>query len=218
MTATFAEMQWAGNETPPAGPAAYTDSHMFGSTLYEPVGYRSSERSRLELILDGIPPTEREAVRRRNGLSPNGPWEDVYVVTSDDIEADITDFEKSLYKLVRMEHSSEEEEGRVYRVPRVSYIRDTIRECLQPMHNRTPEVYDIQRMAFYGSDERARLKQRISSLLAALYACQTLSMDSMQLRAYLDSERKTSYQLERTRVFVNMVELYKNSFAREAKK
>jgi hypothetical protein len=161
---------------------------------------------------------EREAVRSRNGLSPNGPWEDVYVVSSDDIEADITDFEQSLYKLVRMEHSSEEEEGRVYRVPRVSYIRDTIRECLQPMHNRTPEVYDIQRMAFYGSDERARLKQRISSLLAALYACQTLSMDSMQLRAYLDSERKTSYQIERTRVFVKMVELYQNSFAREAKK
>ena len=54
------------------------------------------------------------------------------------------------------------------------------------------------------------LKERITSLLAALYACQTLSMDSLKLRAYLDSERKTAYQIERTRIFVEMVERYQH--------
>ena len=212
MTGTCREMQWSGNETAPCGPAEYTDCHTFGSTLYEPPGYRWSERSRLELILDGLPPGKREAVRRRNRLSPNGPWEEVYVVSSEDVQADINDFEQSLYKLLRMEHPSEEEQGRVYRVPRVSCIREMISECLEPMLHRTPEVYDMRSMAFYGSDERARLKQRITSLLAALYACQTLSMDSNELRAYLDSERKTAYQVERTRIFVEMVERYKKTF------
>jgi hypothetical protein len=68
-------------------------------------------------------------------------------------------------------------------------------------------------MAFYDSDERALLKERITWLLAALYACQTLSMNSVELRAYLDSERKTTYQIERTQVFVEMVERYKTKFA-----
>jgi hypothetical protein len=76
-----------------------------------------------------------------------------------------------------------------------------------------PEVFDFRRMAFYDSDERALLKERITWLLAALYACQTLSMNSVELRAYLDSERKTTYQIERTQVFVEMVERYKTKFA-----
>jgi hypothetical protein len=67
-------------------------------------------------------------------------------------------------------------------------------------------------MAFYDSDERALLKERITWLLAALYACQTLSMNSVELRAYLDSERKSAYQIERTQVFVEMVERYKTKF------
>jgi len=57
------------------------------------------------------------------------------------------------------------------------------------------------------------LRDRITSLLAALYACQTLSMNSVELRAYLDSEWKTAYQIERTKVFVEMVERYKSTFA-----
>ena len=205
-------MQWAGNETPPPGPAVYTDSDMFGSTLYEPLGYRWSERSQLELILDGLAPREREAVRTRNGLSANGPWEEVYVVSSDAIEADITDFEQSLYKLLSVEHPSEAEQGRMHRVPRVTYIRDMISECLEPLYHHMPEVFCMRRMAFYDSDERAFLKERITSLLAALYACQTLSMNSVELRAYLDSERKTAYQIERTRVFVEMVERYRDLY------
>ena len=207
-------MDFAGDATPP-GPVVYSDSHMFGSKLYEPLGYRWSERSRLEIILEGLPPREREAVRTRNGLSANGPWEEVYVVTADDMEADITDFEKCLKRLMRMEYPDEDEQGRMYSVPRVSHIRDSISECLQPIHHHMPEVYDMKRMAFYDSDERARLRDRITSLLAALYACQTLSMDSVELRAYLDREQKTACELERTQVFVAMVERYKKSFVCE---
>ena len=197
-------------EATPPGPVAYVDSQMFGSNLYEPLGYRWSERSRLDLLLQSLPPSELQAVRRRNGLSPNGPWEELYVVSSDDIEADIIDFEKYLTTLVTMEYPDAEDEGRVLRVPRVTHIRDMISECLEPLHHRTPEVFDMQRMRFYDNNERAFLKERITGLLAALYACQTLSMDSLKLRAYLDTERKTAYQIERTRIFVEMVERYKH--------
>ena len=97
-------------------------------------------------------------------------------------------------------------------MPRVTYIRDMIHECLEPLHHHVPEVYDMRRMAFYDSGERSELKERITSLLAALYACQTLSMNSVELRAYLDSEYKTAYQIERTQVFVEMVDRYKKTF------
>jgi hypothetical protein len=204
-------MNFAVEETPP-GPVAYVDSHMFGSQLYEPLGYRWSERSRMEMLLQSLPPSELETVRIRNGLSANGPWEEVYVVSSADIEADIGDFEQYLKTLVRMEYPDEEDRGRVFRVPRVTFIRDMISECLEPLQHRTPEVFDMQSMRFYDSDQRASLKGRITSLLAALYACQTLSMDSLRLRAYLDSERKTAYQVERTRIFVEMVERYQKTF------
>jgi hypothetical protein len=205
-------MNFTAEETPP-GPATYADSHMFGSKLYEPLGYRWSERSRLDLLLQSLPPREREAVRSRNGLSANGPWEEVYVVSSDDMAADISDFEKYLNLLVVMEYPDEEEQGRMHRVPRVTHIRDSISECLQPIHHRTPEVFDMRRMAFYDGAERALLKDRLTSLLTALYACQTLSMNSLELRAFLDSERKTACELERTQVFVAMVERYKQKFA-----
>ena len=204
-------MQFGGDETP-AGPAMYSDSLTFGRQTYEAVGYRWSERSMLELVLEGLPPSEREAVRTRNGLSANGPWEEVYVVSSEDIEADLTDFEKCLNTLVTMEDPGEEEQGRMHRVPRVTYIRDMISEWLEPLHYHTPEVFDVRRMAFYDSDERAFLTERITCLLAALYACQTLSMNSVELRAYLESKHKTAYQIERTQVFVEMVERYKNTF------
>ena len=214
MTNAFKRMQVAADETPP-GPAAYADSHIFGSQLYEPLGYRWCERSSLELLLDSLPPREREAVRTRNGLSANGPWEEVYVVSADDMQADVRDFENYLKTLVTMEYPCEEDQGRVFRVPRVRFIRDMISECLEPIHHHTPEVFDMRRMAFYDSDERALLKERITSLLAALYACQTLSMDSLKLRAYLDSERKTAYQIERTRVFVEMVERYRHRYMKK---
>jgi hypothetical protein len=197
-------MQFGGDETPP-GPAVYVDSLTFGPRLYEPAGTRWSDRTVLEVVLDGLPPSEREAVRSRNGLAANGPWEEVYVVSSENIEADITDFEWCLKTLVTMEDPGEEEHGRVHRVPRVTYIRDMISECLEPLYHHVPEVFDFRRMAFYDSDERTRLQERITWLLAALYACQTLSMNSVELRAYLDSERKTTYQIERTQVFVEMV-------------
>ena len=203
-------MQFA--DEAPAGPAMYSDSLTFGQRTYEPVGMRWSERMVLEVVLDGLLPSEREAVRSRNGLSENGPWEEVYVVSSEDIEADIRDFEWCLKTLVTMEDPDEEEHGRVHRVPRVTYIRDMISECLEPLHHHVPEVFDVKRMAFYDSDERTRLQHRITSLLAALYACQTLSMNSVELRAYLDSERKTACQIERTQVFVEMVERYKKKF------
>jgi hypothetical protein len=148
----------------------------------------------------------------RNGLSANGPWEEVYVVSSQDIETDITDFEWCLKTLVTMEYPAEEEQGKIHRVPRVTYIRDIISECLEPLHHHVPEVYDMRRMAFYDSDERERLQERITWLLAVLYACQTLSMYSVELRAYLDTECKTAYQIERTQVFVEMVERYKKNF------
>ena len=209
--AAYTRMNLAVEETPP-GPVAYVDSHIFGSRLYEPLGYRWSERSRLDLLLQSLPPSELESVRTRNGLSPNGPWEEVYVVSSDDIEADISDFEKYLKTLVTMEYPDDKDQGRVFRVPRVTFIRDMISECLEPLQQRTPEVFDMRRMTFYDRYERAFLKERITSLLAALYACQTLSMDSLRLRAYLDSERKTAYQVERTRIFVEMVERYKKTF------
>ena len=205
-------MQFTGDADTPAGPAIYMDSHTFGPRTYEPCGVRSSERTVLEVILDGLPPSEREAVRSRNGLSPNGPWEEVYVVSSQDMEADIVDFEWCLKTLMTMEYPDEEEQGKVHRVPRVTYIRDMISECLEPMHQHVPEVFDMRRMVFYDSDERARLRDRITCLLAALYACQTLSMNSVELRVYLDSERKTAYQIKRTQVFVEMVERYKNTF------
>ncbi len=134
------------------------------------------------------------------------------MVSSDDMLADIRDFEKYLKTLVTMEHPDAEDEGRTFRVPCVTFIRDMVSECLEPMQHHTPEVFDMRRMAFYDSDERALLKLRITSLFAALYACQTLSMDSLKLRAYLDSERKTAHQIERTRIFVEMVERYKKSF------
>jgi hypothetical protein len=181
--------------------------------LYEPLGYRWSERHRLELLLESLSPRMRETVRSRNRLSANGPWEEVYVVSSDDLLADISDFEEYLQSLLRMEYPDEEDAGRIFRVPRVKHIRDMISECLEPLNYHTPEVFDMRRMAFYDSDERAFLKQRITSLLATLHACQTLRMDSLELRAYLDSERKTTYQLERTRIFVQMVQCYKASFA-----
>jgi hypothetical protein len=190
----------------------YSDSFTFGRRTYEPVPFLCSERSILEVVLEGMLPSEREEVRTRNGLSANGPWEEVYVVSSEDIEADITDFEWCLKTLVTMEDPGEGEQGRIHRVPRVTYIRDMISECLEPLHHHVPEVYDMRRMAFYDSDERALLKERITCLLAALYACQTLSMNSVELRAYLDSERKTAYQIERTKVFVEMVERYKKKF------
>lgn len=204
-------MQFGGDETPP-GPAVYADSLTFGPRLYEPAGTRWSDRTVLEVVLDGLPPSEREAVRRRNGLAANGPWEEVYVVSSENIEADITDFEWCLKTLVTMEDPGEEEQGKIHRVPRVTYIRDMISECLEPLHHHVPEVFDFRRMAFYDSDERTRLQERITWLLAALYACQTLSMNSVELRAYLDSERKTAYQIERTQVFVEMVERYEKKF------
>jgi hypothetical protein len=134
-------------------------------------------------------------------------------VSSDDMLADIRDFEKYLQLLLRMEYPDEEDVGRVFKVPRVTHIRDMISECLERVHHHTPEVFDMQRMAFYDSDERAFLKQRITSLLAALHACQTLNMDSLMLRTYLDSERKTAYQIARTQFFVDMVRRYKQSFA-----
>jgi len=205
-------MNFTGEETPP-GPAAYADSDMFGSKLFEPLGYRWSERSRLDLLLQSLPPREREAVRSRNGLSANGPWEEVYVVSSDDMAADISDFEKYLNALVTMEHPDEEEQGRILRVPRLTHIRDSVHECLQPLQHHTPEVFDMRRMAFYDGAERAFLKARLTSLLTALYACQTLSMNSLELRAYVDSERKTACELERTQVFVAMAERYKQTFA-----
>ena len=206
-------MQFANSA--PAGPAVYTDSHTFGPRTYEPSGSRWSDRHILEVILDGLLPSEREAVRSRNGLSPNGPWEEVYVVSSEDMEADVGDFEWCLRTLVTVEDPGEEEQGQMQRMPRVPYIRDMISECLEPLYHHTPEVFDVRRMAFYDSDERARLRDRITSLLAALYACQTLSMNSVQLRAYLERGRKTAYQIERTLVFVEMVERYKNTFASE---
>ncbi len=67
-------------------------------------------------------------MRTRNGLSPNGPWEEVYVVSSDDIEEDISDFKKYLKTLVTMEYPDEEDEGRVFRVTHVTFIRDMISE------------------------------------------------------------------------------------------
>ena len=204
-------MQFGRDETPP-GPAVYADSLTFGPRLYEPAGTRWSDRTVLEVVLDGLPPSEREAVRRRNGLAANGPWEEVYVVSSEDIEADLMDFEKCLKTLVTMEDPGEEEQGKIHRVPHVTYIRDMISECLEPLHHHVPEVFDFRRMAFYDSDERTRLQERITWLLAALYACQTMSMNSVELRAYLDSERKTTYQIERTQVFVEMVERYKKKF------
>jgi hypothetical protein len=204
-------MQFGGDETPP-GPAVYADSLTFGPRLYEPAGTRWSDRTVLEIVLDGLPPSEREAVRRRNGLAANGPWEEVYVVSSENIEADITDFEWCLKTLVTMEDPGEEECGKIHRVPRVTYIRDMISECLEPLHHHVPEVFDFRRMAFYDSDERTRLQERITWLLAALYACQTLSMNSVELRKYLDRERKTAYQIERTQVFVEMVERYEKKF------
>ena len=204
-------MQFGGDEAPP-GPAMYSDSHTFGPRTYAPEGMRWSERTVLEVILDGLLPSEREAVRSRNGLSANGPWEEVYVVSSEDMEADLTDFEKCLKTLVAVEDPGEEEQGQMQPVPRVTYIRDMISECLEPMHNHTPEVFDMKRLAFYDSGERAFLRERITCLLAALYACQTLSMNSMELRAYLNSERKTAYQIDRTQVFVGMVERYKKKF------
>jgi hypothetical protein len=136
----------------------------------------------------------------------------VYVVSSKDVEADIADFEWCLRTLVTMEAPGEAEQGQMQRVPRVTYIREIICECLEPLHHDLPEVFDMTRMAFYDSGERALLKDRITSLLAALYACQTLSMNSVELRAYLDSERKSAYQIERTQVFVEMVGRYKKKF------
>jgi hypothetical protein len=205
-------MQFALANSAPAGPAVYADSFTFGPRTYEPSGVRWSDRTVLEVVLDGLPPREREAVRSRNGLSANGPWEEVYVVSSEDMEADLTEFEKCLTTLVTVEDPDEEEQGRMHRLPRVTYIRDMISECLEPMHYHTPEVFDVRRMAFHDSDERAFLKERITCLLAALYACQTLSMNSVELRGYLDSERKTVYQIDRTQVFVEMVERYKKKF------
>jgi hypothetical protein len=209
--ANCSRMNLTGEETP-AGPTTYADSHMFGSKLYEPLGYRWSERSRLETVLEGLPPREREAVRSRNGLSANGPWEEVYVVSSADMEADLTDFEGCLKTLLTMEFPVDEEQGRIFRVPRTTHIRDMISECLEPLYHRTPEVYDMTKMAFYDSKERARLRLRITSLLVSLYACQTLSMNAFELRAYLDRERKTACELERTQVFAEMVEQYKKTF------
>jgi hypothetical protein len=203
-------MQFGGDETP-VGPAVYSDIFTMGRRTYEPVPLLCSERSTLELVLEGLPPSEREAVRSRNGLSSNGPWDEVYVVSSEDIEADLKDFEWCLQALMTMEAPDEVEQDKVHRVPRVTYIRDMVSECLEPMHNHTPEVFDVRRMAFYDSGERAFLKERITCLLAALYACQTLSMNSVELRAYLDSECKTAYQIQRTQVFVEMAERYKNS-------
>ena len=199
----------------PAGPVMYTDSHTFGRRTYEPVGARWSDRHVLEVILDGLPPSEREAVRTRNGLSANGPWEEVYVVASADIEADIGDFEWCLRTLVKAEDPGEEEEGQMQRLPRVPHIRDMISECLEPLHHHMPEVFDAGKLAFFGSDERARLRDRITSLLAALYACQTLSMHADELRAFLERGRKTAVELERTQVFVEMVERYRKTFACE---
>jgi hypothetical protein len=68
-------------------------------------------------------------------------------------------------------------------------------------------------VAFYDRDECTRLQHRITSLLAVLYLCQTLSMNSVELRVYLDRESNTACELERTRVFVKMVERYKKKFA-----
>jgi hypothetical protein len=204
-------MQFGGDEVP-AGPAEYADSHTFGPRTYEPSGSLWNDRHIMEVVLDGLPPREREAVRSRNGLPANGPWEEVYVVSSEDMEADLTEFEKCLKTLVTVEDPSEEEQGQMQRVPRVSYIRDMISECLERMYHHTPEVFDVRRMTFQDSGERAFLKERITCLLAALYACQTLSMNSVELRAYLDSERKTAYQIDRTRIFVEMVERYKKKF------
>ena len=195
-------------EDKPAGPE-------FGvrCSTAEPPGECWCDHSVLEVMLDGLPPRERESVRRRNGLPPNGLWREVYVVSSEDVDADLTDFEWCLKTLVTMEVPGEAEQGQMQRVPRVTYIREIICECLEPLHHDLPEVFDMTRMAFYDSGERALLKDRITSLLAALYACQTLSMNSVELRAYLDRKRKTRKQRERTRVLVEMVERYKETFA-----
>jgi len=201
-------MQFAADATPP-GPQTYSDSSVFELAAYEPMCNYMDLNTELEHVLDGLPLLEREAVRARNGLDANGPWRDLWVVTSDDIEGDVADFEELLRALVEFEDPSGQGGGPA---PRVHYIRELIHEALWPLCMEPPEVFDVNTGVFYDAPQRAHLMRRISSLLGALAACQTLDMHSDELRAYCTETHKTPEQLDRTRLFIQLAQRYSAEF------
>jgi hypothetical protein len=201
-------MQFAADATPP-GPQTYSDSSVLELTAYEPMCNYMDLSTELEHVLDGLPLLEREAVRARNGLDANGPWHELWVVTSDDMEGDIADFEELLRALVEFEDPSGPGGGQA---PRMHYIRELIHEALWPLCMELPEVFDVNTGVFYDAAQRAHLMARMTCLLRALQACQTLDMPSDELRMYCTQTRKTPQQFARTRFFIELARRYNAEF------
>ena len=206
--ATAHAMQSPRDAAPP-GPQTYTDSSLCELTAYEPMYNYMDLSAELEHVLDGLPLLEREAVRARNGLDANGPWRDLWVVTSDDIQGDIADFDEILQALVEFEDPSSKGGAPA---PRMHYIRELIHEALWPLCMDPTEVFDVSKNVFYDAPQRAHLMRRISSLLRALAACQTLDMGSEELRSYCTETHKTPEQMDRTRLFIQLAQRYSAEF------
>jgi len=197
-------MQFTDDSTPP-GPQIYREGHTVAPRAYE----SPCHCSELEHILDGMSLLEREAVRTRNGLDADGPWHDLWVVSSEDIDADIADFDAMLRALVEFEDPSGP--GGVS-APRMHYIRELIHECLYPLCIQPPEVLDVSTGAFYDAAQRAHLMTRITCLLGALQACQTLHMHSDELRMYSTETHKTPEQIDRAHFFIQLAQCYNAEF------
>jgi hypothetical protein len=206
--ATAHAIQSPRDDTPP-GPQMYSDGCAFGPTAYEPMYNYTDLGAELEHVLDGLPLLEREAVRARNGLDANGPWHDLWVVSSDDIEADIADFDEILQALVEFEDPSSKGGAPA---PRMHYIRELIHEALWPLCMEPPEVFDVGKNVFYDAPQRAHLMRRISLLLGALTACQTLDMNARELCSYCTQTHETPEQVDRTRSFIQLAQRYSAEF------
>jgi hypothetical protein len=194
-------------ETVPPGPAMYVEDSVCAPTAGAPADMFWSQKTALEHVLDGLGPRECERIRARNGLGANGPWEEVEIVCVQDVREDIKDFEKCLGSLVRLE-TGRNKDGDNVCVPRMHYIREVLRETLDPLSQKMPELFDMDKGVFCESEEREGMRRQVAALLLVFYACPMLSMSSAELRAYLGQRCKTAAQEDETRVFVRLSERY----------
>jgi hypothetical protein len=126
-----------------------------------------------------------------------------------DVLADIADFEAFLDALVAFEDPSR---THALQVPRMHYIRQLVCECLEPMCNDMPEIFDCGRGEPYTAAQRKHLTRRTASLLRALKACQTLDMCEPDLRTYCTAPDLTQEELDNTSLFIQLANTYSAQF------
>lgn len=129
--------------------------------------------------------------------------------SASDVLTDLLDFEEFLDALVAFEDPSR---THALRVPRMHYIRELVCECLEPLCNDMPEIFDCERGVPYGAAERAHLARRTQSLLRALKACQTLDMCEPDLLTYCTAPDLTQQELDNTSLFIQLANTYSAQF------